>query len=164
MRVLDEIGWPSLLKTENLVQGEGVLQPCLFQFFRASRAGAAFAFVCTLGLAHRAAAKTNSGSGKTHRQMDLAAARADRKAIVGANMNLTEAQAKAFWPLYDAYEKRMDKLETPPIVIQSKTQSATTLGVVPRGNTTIVFTLADSRDIDMPASDSGRFCRQAFWN
>ena len=113
MRVLDEIGWPSLLKTENLVQGEGVLQPCLFQFFRASRAGAAFAFVCTLGLAHRAAAKTNSGSGKTHRQMDLAAARADRKAIVGANMNLTEAQAKAFWPLYDAYEKRMDKLEDP---------------------------------------------------
>jgi hypothetical protein len=28
--------------------------------------------------------------------MDLAAARADRKGIVGANMNLTEAQAKAF--------------------------------------------------------------------
>jgi hypothetical protein len=90
--------------------------------------------------------------------MDLAAALADRKGIVGANMNLTEAQAKAFWPLYDAYEARMDKLETPPIVIQSETQSAKPLGVVPRGNTTIVFTPADSRDIEMPSSDSGRFC------
>ena len=45
------------------------------------------------------------------RQLDIAAARADRKAIVGANMNLTEAQAKAFWPLYEAYEARMDKLD-----------------------------------------------------
>ena len=26
-------------------------------------------------------------------------------------MNLTEAQAKAFWPLYDAYEAKMDKLD-----------------------------------------------------
>jgi hypothetical protein len=74
-------------------------------------AGAALAFVCTLGLAHPAAAQTNSGSGKTQRQLDIAAARADRKAIVGANMNLTEPQAKAFWPLYDAYEARMDKLD-----------------------------------------------------
>jgi hypothetical protein len=88
--------------------------------------------------------------------MDLAPGRADRKAIVGANMNLTEAQAKAFWPLYDAYEARMDKLETPPIVIQSETQSATPLGVVPRGNTTIVFTPADSRDIEMPVFGLGK--------
>jgi hypothetical protein len=37
--------------------------------------------------------------------------RARRKAIVGAKMNLTAAQAKAFWPLYDGYEAKMDKLD-----------------------------------------------------
>jgi hypothetical protein len=74
-------------------------------------AGAALAIFCTLGVVHPAAAQTSSSSGKTQRQLDIAAARADRKAIVGANMNLTEAQAKAFWPLYDAYEAKMDKLD-----------------------------------------------------
>jgi hypothetical protein len=72
---------------------------------------AALAVFCTLGVVHPAAAQTRSAPGKTQRQLDVAAARADRKAIVGANMNLTEAQAKAFWPLYDAYEARMDKLD-----------------------------------------------------
>lgn len=74
-------------------------------------AGAALAMFCTLGVVHPAAAQTSSTAGKTQRQLDIAAARADRKAIVGANMNLSEAQAKAFWPLYDAYEARMDKLD-----------------------------------------------------
>ncbi len=74
-------------------------------------AGAAVAIFCTLGVVHSAAAQTSSSPRKTQRQLDIAAARADRKAIVGANMNLTEAQAKAFWPLYDAYEARMDKLD-----------------------------------------------------
>jgi hypothetical protein len=74
-------------------------------------AGAALAIFCTCGAARPAAAQTNSSSAKTQRQLDIAAARADRKAIVGANMNLTEAQAKAFWPLYDAYEAKMDKLD-----------------------------------------------------
>src|SRR5690349_21826963 len=36
---------------------------------------------------------------------------AQRKATVGANMNLTEAEAAKFWPVYDAYEAKMDKLE-----------------------------------------------------
>ena len=29
--------------------------------------------------------------------------KADKKLVVAANMNLTEAEAKAFWPVYDAY-------------------------------------------------------------
>jgi hypothetical protein len=73
---------------------------------------AALATFCTLGVVCPAVAQTSSAhGGKTQRQLDIAAARADRKAIVGANMNLTEAQAKAFWPLYDAYEAKMDKLD-----------------------------------------------------
>ena len=74
-------------------------------------AGAALAILCMLGPARPASAQTSSSPAKTQRQLDIAAARADRKAIVGANMNLTEAQAKAFWPLYDAYEAKMDKLD-----------------------------------------------------
>ena len=73
---------------------------------------AALATFCTLGVVRPAAAQSSSWkSSKTHRQLDVAAARADRKAIVGANMNLTDTQAKAFWPLYDAYEAKMDKLD-----------------------------------------------------
>ena len=74
-------------------------------------AGAALAALCTLGTAYPAAAQNNPSAAKTQRQLDIAAARADRKAIVGANMKLTDEQAKAFWPLYDAYEAKMDKLD-----------------------------------------------------
>jgi hypothetical protein len=73
---------------------------------------AALAAFYTLGVVCPAAAQNSSVQrGKTQRQLDIAAARADRKAIVGANMNLTDAQAKVFWPLYDAYEHKMDKLD-----------------------------------------------------
>jgi hypothetical protein len=75
-------------------------------------AGAALAVFCTLGMVRPAAAQSSSqNNSKSQRQLDIAAARADRKAIVGANMDLTAAQAKAFWPLYDAYETKMDKLD-----------------------------------------------------
>jgi len=30
---------------------------------------------------------------------------ADKKLLVAANMDLTEAEAKGFWPIYDAYQK-----------------------------------------------------------
>jgi hypothetical protein len=33
------------------------------------------------------------------------AMRADKKALVAANIQLTDAEAKAFWPVYDKYEK-----------------------------------------------------------
>lgn len=48
---------------------------------------------------------------QSQRQLDLAAIRADRKAIVGDSMKLTNDEAKAFWPLYDQYEGAMDKLD-----------------------------------------------------
>ncbi len=31
--------------------------------------------------------------------------KADKKLVVAANMQLTETEAKAFWPVYDAYQK-----------------------------------------------------------
>jgi hypothetical protein len=36
--------------------------------------------------------------------------RADKKLIVAENMQLTESEAKAFWPLYDAYQAELDKI------------------------------------------------------
>lgn len=47
----------------------------------------------------------------SQKQLNLAAMRAERKAVVGANMTLTTDEAKVFWPLYDEYEARMDKIE-----------------------------------------------------
>jgi hypothetical protein len=31
--------------------------------------------------------------------------KSDKKLVVSANMNLTDAEAKAFWPVYDSYQK-----------------------------------------------------------
>ena len=38
------------------------------------------------------------------------AVKADKRAVVTKNMELTEAEAKKFWPLYDAYQKDLDKV------------------------------------------------------
>jgi hypothetical protein len=48
---------------------------------------------------------------QSEKQIDLAAARAERKAIVNDNMNFTSDEAKAFWPIYETYEAAMDKIE-----------------------------------------------------
>jgi hypothetical protein len=36
--------------------------------------------------------------------------RADKKLVVAANMELTEAEAKSFWPIYDEYQKDLHKI------------------------------------------------------
>jgi len=36
--------------------------------------------------------------------------RADKKLFVAQNMELTEAESKAFWPVYDAYQKEKSEL------------------------------------------------------
>jgi hypothetical protein len=57
------------------------------------------------------AQNTGAQSSNSQERLDIAAARAQRKAIVSQNMYLTDAQAKVFWPLYDSYEQRMDRIE-----------------------------------------------------
>ena len=37
-------------------------------------------------------------------------ARADKRALVEKNMQLTPEEAKRFWPLYDDYQKSLDKI------------------------------------------------------
>ena len=36
--------------------------------------------------------------------------KADKKLIVSQNMNLTDAEAKGFWPVYDAYQKDLQAI------------------------------------------------------
>lgn len=35
----------------------------------------------------------------------------DAKSLIGRNLNLTDAQAKAFWPIYDRYEAQRGKID-----------------------------------------------------
>jgi hypothetical protein len=36
--------------------------------------------------------------------------KADKKLLVANNMNLTDAEAKNFWPLYDGYQKELEQI------------------------------------------------------
>ncbi len=36
--------------------------------------------------------------------------KADKKLVVAVNMDLTESEAKGFWPLYEAYQKDLQKI------------------------------------------------------
>jgi Skp family chaperone for outer membrane proteins len=36
--------------------------------------------------------------------------KADKKLVVAANMELTESEAKGFWPVYDAYQKDLEAI------------------------------------------------------
>lgn len=43
-------------------------------------------------------------------QILLEKVKADKKLVVAANMDLTEAEGAAFWPIYDAYQKDLQAL------------------------------------------------------
>ncbi len=36
--------------------------------------------------------------------------KADKKLVVATNMQLTESEAKGFWPIYEAYQKDLEKI------------------------------------------------------
>jgi hypothetical protein len=72
--------------------------------------GAVVALIAFATFGFCSAAMAQSGV-KSQKQLDIAAARAERKATVGENMHLTAAESKVFWPLYDKYEAGMDKIE-----------------------------------------------------
>jgi len=67
--------------------------------------------VSALAISAAQAQNTASRSSSSQQQLDLAAAKAERKAVVSQNMYLTPAQDKVFWPLYNSYEQRMDQVE-----------------------------------------------------
>ena len=55
-------------------------------------------------------ADTNAASTDTNMQILMDKLKADKKLLVASNMDLTDAEAKSFWPLYEAYQKDLDKV------------------------------------------------------
>ena len=73
-----------------------------------------FIFAATLVLPAFAAdeAVTNDADSSATSTMEILRekVRADKKLVVANNMNLTDKEAKAFWPIYDAYQKDLYKI------------------------------------------------------
>ncbi len=46
----------------------------------------------------------------TNMQILLDKVKADKKLVVAANMDLSDVEGKAFWPIYDAYQKDLQSL------------------------------------------------------
>ena len=56
------------------------------------------------------AQNSTSNTADTSTEILIQKIRADKKLLVAANMDLTVAEGKQFWPLYDAYQKELDKI------------------------------------------------------
>ena len=51
-----------------------------------------------------------SASSDTNMAILLEKVKADKKLLVASNMNLTDAEAKKFWPLYDSYQQELQQI------------------------------------------------------
>jgi hypothetical protein len=67
------------------------------------------AFLCVLGGSGEAAAQ-ESGAVEDAVQLTRQVIQTDRQTIVAANMDMTEAESQAFWPLYREYRGEMAKV------------------------------------------------------
>lgn len=54
------------------------------------------------------AAQSGAGTPEAELEVLLNTIRANRKALVAVNLNLGEAEAAQFWPLYERYQKEMN--------------------------------------------------------
>ena len=52
------------------------------------------------------------GAGNTDMELLSEKIKADKKLLVGINMSLTKEESKDFWPLYDAYQKELQTVNT----------------------------------------------------
>ncbi len=65
--------------------------------------------VVTLAVALAAPAAAQD-KGTTNMEILREKLKADKKLVVATNMGLTEAEGKAFWPIYDAYQKDLEQI------------------------------------------------------
>ena len=74
---------------------------------------------CVLGIglmaapamAQDVAPGSEAGSGAdTNMEIFYQKIKADKKLLVASNMDLSEAEGKKFWPIYDAYQKDLDQI------------------------------------------------------
>jgi hypothetical protein len=66
------------------------------------------AFVIVAGLAFPAMAQTTGAT--TNMEILRQKIKGDKKLIVAENLKLTDAEGKAFWPVYDAYQKDLQQI------------------------------------------------------
>ena len=67
----------------------------------------ALALAITAGLAAPGMAQT---TGTTNMDILLQKIKADKKLVVAQNLQLTDAEGAAFWPVYEAYQKDLQQL------------------------------------------------------
>ena len=66
------------------------------------------AFVIVAGLAFPAMAQTTGAT--TNMEILRQKIKGDKKLIVAENLKLSDAEGKAFWPVYDAYQKDLQQI------------------------------------------------------
>lgn len=100
----------------------------------------------TLGVTAHAQQKPAPQSADANMQILRDKIKADKKLVVAANMQLTDAEAKAFWPVYDAYQKDLDALNKRLGKAIMEYANAYNKGAVP--NETAKKLLAEALDIE----------------
>jgi hypothetical protein len=70
----------------------------------------------------------------------------DKRYLVSENMGLTDAEAKAFWPLYDSYQKDLEKVNGRLADIVNQYLGASAQGPLPEGLSKKL--VADSLDLE----------------
>jgi len=66
-------------------------------------------FILAATLALPAFAANNKEASEADKQRQKVSA--DKKLLVANNMKLADAEAKAFWPIYDAYQKDLEQID-----------------------------------------------------
>ena len=86
--------------------------------------------VCALvaGLASAAMAQT---TGTTNMDILRQKIKADKKLVVAANLQLTDAEGMAFWPVYDAYQKDLQQINQRMAAVVVAYANAYNKGAVP---------------------------------
>lgn len=77
-------------------------------------------FAAILGLALAAPAAAQDQSPSADLQILIEKIRADKKLLVSDNMELTEAEAQKFWPVYDAYQVELGKVNERTLALIKK--------------------------------------------
>jgi Spy/CpxP family protein refolding chaperone len=71
---------------------------------------AALVIALPVGAQTKGAAPAAADKGTMNMDILREKVKADKKLIVAQNMKLTDAEAKAFWPVYDAYQKDLQSI------------------------------------------------------
>ena len=74
--------------------------------------------------------------------------KADKKLVVASNMNLTDAEAKNFWPLYDGYQNELEQINHRLITTIKSYADAYNAGKGEISNDTAKKLLADALGVE----------------